>query len=176
MTDPSPADVAAYTQGRLSETDPRTPLLLAGALRAACTYCGWHVLGEKSVDLVIDGPGAPLLVLPTLRLVAVTALADDGVELDVDAVEWSARGLVYKPGRSCWTARLRGVAASITHGFEDAPDFNAAVLSAVDRVLTGGREVIGPFQYPTETPAAAGSVFSAAEKAILDLYRLEPGP
>lgn len=176
MPDPTPADVAAYTQGRLGETDPRTPLLLAGALAAARAYCGWHVTGEKSVDLVIDGPGAPLLVLPTLRLVALTALSEDGVHLDVDTIEWSGRGLLFKPGRACWTKKLRGITASITHGFEDAPDFKAAVLSAVDRVLTGGPEVIGPFQYPTGTPAIAGTAFSGAEKGILDLYRLEPRP
>lgn len=189
MPDPTPADVAAYTQGRLAETDPRTPLLLAGALAAARAYCGWHVTSEREDTVTVDGPGALMLMLPTLRLVELTDVIEDGVELDLAKLEWSMAGMVRKVGHLShhgyyghherrraggWTSRLRGITVTMKHGFETAPDFNAAVLSAVDRVLTGGREVIGPFQYGTETPAAAGSAFSAAEKAILDLYRLEP--
>ena len=50
---------------------------------------------------------------------------------------------------------------------------NMAVLTAVERGSFGAaREVIGPFQYTTT--GAVNSTFSEAEKAVLDLYRLEP--
>lgn len=174
--EPTAADVAAYSLGRLVE-DTRTTLLLSGALAAARAYCGWHVIPERAgVVLTLDGPGAPLLVLPTLRLVEVTAMTEDGVTIDPATLEWSTRGLVYKAGRGCWSRKFRGVVATIKHGFVEAPDFNAAVLAAVDRVGAGGAEVVGPFQFPSAGQAAAGATFSAAEKAILDLYRLEPAP
>jgi hypothetical protein len=173
--EPTAADVAAYSQGRLSQDDSRTTLLLAGALAAARAYCGWHVIPECEETVTVDGPGSPLLVLPTLRLVDLTQLAEGGVQLDVDSVEWSGRGLVRKPGHGCWTAKYRGITATMTHGFTSAPDFIAAVLAAVDRVGCGGGETIGPFKFP-DAAVASGSSFSTAEKAILDLYRLEPTP
>lgn len=174
--EPTGDDVAAYTQGLLVSGDTRTTLLLNGSLAAARAYCGWHVVGEKEQTVTLDGPGSPLLVLPTLRLTAVTEIIEDGVDLDVDLVEWSARGLVYKHERACWTNKYRGVQITYTHGFTDVPDFNAAVLSAVDRIGAGGREVVGPFQFPDTGSASAGSAFSEFERAILDLYRLEPQP
>ena len=189
MPDPTPADVAAYTQGRLGETDPRTPLLLAGALSAARAYCGWHVMPERPDELVLDGPGSTMLLLPTLRLVELTAVTENRRSIDLTTLEWSPRGMVRKinqfqhdahfghhhhHGANGWTSKLSGITVKITHGFETAPDFNAAVLAAVDRIASNGYEAIGPFQLKSEVAAADGSTFSAAEKGILDLYRLEP--
>lgn len=174
--EPTAADAAAYSQGRLAEADSRTALLLAGALAAARAYCGWHVIPEVEETVTVDGPGAPLLVLPTLRLVELVELSEDGVDLDLTAIEWSSRGLVRKPGCGRWTAKYRGITTKIRHGFASAPDFNAAVLAAVERVGCGGGETVGPFKFPDAGSASAGSTFSAAEKAILDLYRLESQP
>lgn len=174
--EPTAADVAAYSQGLLPEVDSRTTLLLNGALAAARAYCGWHVIPEVEETVTADGPGSPLLVLPTLRLVELTELSEDGTDLAIDEVEWSGRGLVRKAGRGCWTGKYRGITAKIKHGFASAPDFNTAVLAAVDRVGAGGAETVGPFKFPDAGSASAGSTFSAAEKAILDLYRLEPQP
>lgn len=175
--EPTAADVAAYTHGRLSESDSITGLLLTGAIAAARAYCGWHVIPERVGDeVVLDGPASPLLVLPTLRLTGISQLSEDGTDIDVDTVEWSARGLVYKQNRVYWTGKFRGVTATINHGFTTAPDFNAAVLSAVERIGAGGREVVGPFQFPDTGSASAGSAFSEFERAILDRYRLEPQP
>lgn len=175
--EPTAADVAAYSQGRVSGSDSRTALLLSGALLAARRYCGWHVIPELEESITVDGPGSPLLVLPTLRLVDLSALSEDGTVLDVAGLEWSGRGLVRKSGHTCWTGRFRGITATITHGFATAPDFNAAVLSAVDRVASGGGgETVGPFKFPDAGKAESDSTFSGAERAILDLYRLEPAP
>lgn len=174
--EPTAADVAAYSQGLLAEADARTTLLLGGALAAARAYCGWHVIPEVEETVTVDGPGSPLLVVPTLRLVDVTELSEDGTAVDLAGVEWSGRGLLRKTSRACWTGRYRGIAATIKHGFASAPDFNSAVLAAVDRIGAGGGETVGPFKFPDSGSASAGSTFSAAEKAILDLYRLEPAP
>ena len=73
MADPTVTDVVAYSQGRLEE-DARTTALLAGSLAAARTYCGWHVIGEKTESITVNGPGTNLLVLPTTRLAEITAL------------------------------------------------------------------------------------------------------
>lgn len=176
----APADLAAYTQNRLSEGDQATVDALASALAAVRRFCGWHVTPVRTAQVVtVDGPGSRLLVLPTLRLTALTALVEDGVTVDVDTLEWSSRGLVRKEGQCWWTGRLGGITATISHGFDAAPDWQAAVLSFADRSSlagVGGRPtVVGPFQYGTEA-MAAGSAFSAVERSLLEQYRLESSP
>jgi hypothetical protein len=68
----------------------------------------------------------------------------------------------------------------MTHGFEDADDFNAAVLSYVDRsslAATGGRlKAVGPFQFYDSETMAGASPFSVVERSLLEQYRLESAP
>jgi hypothetical protein len=176
----SPLDVENYTQGRLNRDDPETVRVLAAALGAARRYCGWHVTPVLSaVQMTVDGPGSPLLVLPTLRMVAMSSLTEDGVAVDLSTVRWSSRGLVRKKNRCRWTCEYGGIVATITHGFDDAEAWQSAVLSLIDRwsQLSDGGEarVIGPFQYDT-TREAAGSAFTDVERFILDSYALEKAP
>lgn len=176
----SPLAVENYTQGRLHRDDPETVRLLAAALRIARRYCGWHVTPIRVDEpIVLDGPGSPLLVLPTLRLATITELTEDGVLLDPAAVSVSARGLARKRNRGWWTAEYGGITLKMTHGFDGAEDFDSAVLSLLDRwaQLPAGGEarVIGPFQY-AETREAAASAFTDVERFILDMYALEKAP
>lgn len=180
MPELSTLTVENYTQGRLHRDDAETARLLAAALAAARRYCGWHVTPVLTAQAVtLDGPGSPLLVLPTLHLTAVTELSENGVDLDVDtAIRWSTRGLVRKTNRGWWSGEFGAITAKITHGYEAAVDWQAAVLSLCDRwsdLPAGGEpKVIGPFQY--ETRAAAGEAFTATERYVLDMYALEPAP
>lgn len=175
MAAPTLDDVETFTSGRL--TDTRTELLLTAVIAAARKYCGWHVTGERTDTITVDGTGGQVLLLPTLQLVDVLAVTEDDEDVDLDTIHWSTRGALtkHRPHQG-WTRRYRGVTATITHGFADAPDWNTAILSAVDRLSMGGaaKLVAGPYQYFAEPPVT-GSMFSIAEKAILDAYRLEPG-
>lgn len=176
MPELSAADVAQYTKGRLAapvppDTDNETTRLLAERLTAARRYCGWHVTPVREDDeLTLDGPGGRLLRLPTLRLVELVEVTENGVTLDVADLNVSPLGLVSKKSGGYWASNFGAITVKMTHGFDTAPDFDAAVLSAIDRASfapEGGRlRVIGPFQYETEG--------SGSECAILDLYRLEP--
>lgn len=174
MAELSVAAVEQYTKGRLAQGDPETVRLLAEGLSAARRYCGWHVTPIVTDDEVtLDGPGGRLLRLPTLRLVELASVTENGVELDVVADLYvSPLGMVSKRSGGCWSDKFGAIEVTMTHGFEDAPDFDGAVLSAIDRASlapTGGRlRVIGPFQYETES--------TADERARLDLYRLERRP
>ncbi|PQM51823.1 hypothetical protein C5U48_12930 [Mycolicibacter virginiensis] len=184
-----PADVETFTKGRLKGTDPNVAALLTMAVAAARRYCGWHVTPEREDDeLVIDGPGSMMLMLPTLRLLDLTSVIEDGRELDLSTLEWSPRGMVRKMphhrGRQLgWTTRLGGITVKITHGFTTAPDFNAAVLAMVDRISEdfspsssiASRLVVGPFEFP-QPGVAEGSAFTLVERAILDSYALEKSP
>lgn len=166
MTQPAPEDVARS---------------------AARRFCGWHVTPVREDDEVtIDGPGSPLLVLPTLRLVELTKVVENGVELDVDNDLFvSARGLVRKRSGACWAANYGAIVVTMTHGFPtdvDADDklptaaeFNAAVTSYAARSAASKFRAIGPFQYDTQS-MAAGSAFSVVERSLLEQYRLESAP
>lgn len=191
--------VETFTQGRLDRDDDETQRQLDAALAAVRNYCGWHVTPVLSNDqITVDGPGGPTLMLPTLALSAITALTEDGVALDVDTLSWSARGMVAKKRFTpvpvsnfnlayhyfrpwnFWTEQFGGITATITHGFATAPDLEAVVLAAIDRGGfaagdTAELKVVGPFQYDT-SGLAAGAIFSDAEMAILDRYRLEKAP
>jgi len=185
--------VEAFTQGRLDRDDPDTARQLDAALAAARNYCGWHVAPVLTdVQITIDGPGGPMLALPTQNLTALTAIVEDGHTLDVNYLAWSARGMVLKKRPyafpvsafpyqfrpwNFWTECFQGITATISHGFASAPDFDAAVLSAIERGgFAAGSGVqlrsIGPFQYDT-SGLTGGAIFSSAELAVLDKYALE---
>lgn len=169
-------DVEQYTQGRLAEGDPETVRLLAAGLAAARRFCGWHVAPSSSTTVTLDGPGGRILALPTLKLSLLTSITEDGSAIAPADVFWSPRGMLQKKSGAYWSCNFGSIVVVMTHGFDDAADFNAAVLSWIDRsslASAGGRaRVIGPFQYDTEA-MAAGSAFSEIERSLLEQYRLE---
>lgn len=176
MPELSGGDVERYTGGRLDKDDPETASLIARGYAAARRFCGWHVAPIKSEVLTLDGAGGRLLRLPTLRIVTLTSIVDDGDALVPADLYISKSGLVEKRTGGLWSTKLGSIVVTMEHGFDSAPDFDAAVLSWIDRASlapAGGRaRVVGPFQYSDE-PMAANSTFTASERALLEMYRLE---
>jgi hypothetical protein len=99
-------------------------------------YCGWHIAPAITETRVIDGPGTSLLMLPTLRLTAVTALTEQQrgrgaavrTLVPADDLEWSEAGIVRKHGGGYWTARMRGISITYTHGYAEVPPELAAIV------------------------------------------------
>lgn len=166
MPDPTPEDVARSVARR---------------------FCGWHVTPVLTDHVVtLDGPGSALLVLPTLQLVELTGVVEDGVELDVADLFVSARGLVRKKSGAWWSRNYGAIVVTMTHGFPDAAGleegaidyaqgFNAAVTSYAERSDGAQPRVVGPFQWET-TAMDAASTFTVAERSLLEQYRLESAP
>jgi hypothetical protein len=170
-------DVEQYTGGRLDRDDPETDKLRLRGLATARRFCGWHVTPQKVDDVVtLDGKGGVVLRLPTLRLVTLTEITEDGAAIAPADIYVSDRGMLTKKSGARWSEKFGAIVVKMTHGFDAASDFDAAVLSWVDRASlapVGGRaRVIGPFQYESEGPAA-GSTFTQSERALLEQYRLE---
>ena len=168
--------LADYTQGRLDPDADETAEILERSLAEVRKFCGWHVSPVITADeITIDGPGGRLLWLPTLRVVDLTEVIENGVTLDVNELEWSQNGLVRKPVTAPdWTLKFRAITVTMTHGVE-AKDFEAAVLSVADRksqTPVGGAVVsVGPFRWSEERVSGAG--FTSAELSILRQYRLD---
>lgn len=173
-------DVAAYTNNRLDSGDDATQRLLDTALDLARRYCGWHVTPAQESVFVMDGPNSDLLVLPTMWLIELTEIVEDDLIVDPINIMASTRGLIRKLNGGWWTAAYSGIGVTMTHGFTEAPAWQAAVLAYVDRVSmtgvnAGARETVGPFTFAAPVVEDC-SAFTATEQALLDLYRLEPSP
>ncbi|QDF72353.1 hypothetical protein [Mycobacteroides chelonae] len=170
-------DVEQYTRKRLDKTDAETARLLAAGLSYVRQFCGWHVTPVKTGhEVELDGPGGRLLALPTLKLIALAEVTEDGQPVDVSSLYVSKRGLVRKKSGGFWSPHYGAITVTMDHGIEDADAFNAAVLSFIDRsskAPTGGDPIaVGPFRW-AEEKTVSRSAFSATELSILEQYRLE---
>ena len=171
------------TGGAIAAGDPRVEPLLAGASAAIRRYCGWHVGPATEETLTVDGPGSHVLSLPTLHIVTIESVAEYGrtwTPADVESLEWSEAGMVRTSGR-CWTSRYRGVAVTLTHGFEDIADVKQIVQQVVGNAISSPmgatREQAGQvsISWSTTAPGVSGGLsLLQRDLDVLNFYRL-PG-
>lgn len=138
----------------------------AAANAAVRAYCGWHVAPVITETVTLDGSGTNLMFLPTLRLVDLVSILNDGEA--VSDPGWSAAGIV----RGAWTDKFRGVVAEMEHGFEECPAEILAVLTELaTSELPGSATSLasGPYRvgFGSDGPNAA-----RAHSAVLDAYRI----
>lgn len=150
---------------------------LAAAEMAVRGYCGWHIAPVVTETLTIDGSGTGTLFVPSLRVTSITSVTNDGTDVDVASLEWSANGYLRVPG--VWTGKLRGVSLTITHGFDAVPDVAEIVRAVADRAGASPAGVVREqaggvsLQYSATAPGVSGGVvLMAHERAMLDRYRL----
>ena len=122
------------------------------AVAYARRQAGWHIFPVVSETLTVDGEGGAVLTLPTLHLVGLDNIVENGLTLDETGYEWSASGDVKRVGR-CWTTHWRGLDVTLTHGYalddDDLADLLGAIAGAVSMEASsplGIPEVIGPYQ------------------------------
>jgi hypothetical protein len=113
------------------DSNERASLCIEGASGAAVEYCGWHIAPRLTTSVTVDGSGTRIQPLPTLNLVALNTLAENGQPLDVNRIDWSGNGLLEKYGWEVWTRRRRGVVADIEHGYVDTPSWIVTLVCAV---------------------------------------------
>lgn len=126
----------------LSET-----LDVDSASAAVRDRCGWHIAPVVTQTFVVDEPlGRADIFLPTLRLVEVTAVTVEGIDLTVDelaALDWSSRGYLSRGGGWRWPARRRSVEITVRHGYPAAPASVAAVvLGLAKRMATTPADLV----------------------------------
>lgn len=140
----------------------------AAACAAVRDYCEWHVAPSVTEEVTMDGSGASVQILPTLRLTALISITNDGTA--VTDPEWSSHGIV----RGCWTCKFRGVVANMTHGYADCP---ADVLTVVsEMVATSGRGGVSSVTNGTHQVQFDAASFNSQQRATLDRYRLPSRP
>jgi hypothetical protein len=138
----------------------------AAANAAVRAYCGWHVAPVVTETVTLDGSGTNLMFLPTLHLVDLVSIVNDGET--VEDPEWSAVGVV----RGTWTTKFRGVVATMEHGHTVCPPEILAVLTEIATSdLPGSATSLasGPYKvgFGSTGPNAA-----ASHASVLDAYRI----
>lgn len=181
----------AYTKGKLRASDPRSLDALVAVSASIRQRAGWHVWPVLTDHaLTLDGPGGPVLSIPTTRLLAVHSLFEVGRALDVEEdIDWSATGLVrkvagghldghYSVAGASWTRRYRKILATIDHGYEDVPELQQLTLQLTARALSSPmgatREQAGSLSvnWGMATQGVSGGLVPlSAESATMERYR-----
>lgn len=177
----SPAEVEAYTKGKLKAVDLRVPAALAAVSRSIRRRAGWHIWPLVTAHtLVLDGPGGTVLSLPTLKLVALTSIDDDGTALvPADLRISPSTGLVKKRDGAAWSTEYGAITVVMDHGEEEVPELANLALKLVARGLASTmgatREQSGALSVNwsmTTQGVAAGIVPTADERSLMDSYVL----
>ncbi|AHH16582.1 hypothetical protein NONO_c17820 [Nocardia nova SH22a] len=180
MTTPGPLLTLEQFQALVDGTGIEQ-LRLDAIVQEIRDYCGWHIAPMLDATITVDGSGAAVLQLPTLALNSVTSIAENGTVLPSTEYEWSADGSLRRcPPFIHWTNRYRGVVAAVNHGYEDVPanilsvilDATSAAISTPVGTNAELPETMGPFTFGGNS----GVVLNAAQRRVLDRYRLPGAP
>jgi hypothetical protein len=178
----SPAQLEAYTKGKLKAEDARVADALAAVSRSIRRRAGWHIFPLVTAHtLVLDGPGGAVLSLPTLKLVTLTSLTDDGTVIDPSAGVRVSRetGLVKKRDGGHWSPHYGAITVVMDHGEEEVPDLANLTLKLAARGLASPmgatREQAGALSVNwsmTTQGVTGGIVPTADERTLMDSYVL----
>lgn len=179
MPELTPADVELFTKGRLLASDVETNRMLVRTLSAVRNLCNWHVTPVKANHVVtLDGSGDVLLELPTRKLVTLTSVVEDGVTLNNTDLAASVSGrILRKKSGHFWSSNPGAIVVTMTHGFDTAPDFDQAVLEAVDyaslQIGVGGLKRKRDDDVDREWRIRSREEYdSAINESLLEQYRL----
>lgn len=128
-------DLPVAVRARFGNDDNAAQEAIDAALAAARRYCGWHVSPVREDVLEVDGTGGRVLSLPTLNLISVLEVTENGYTIDVSGLDVSRRkGTIEKYPYGCWTSRSGGITVTMTHGFTEveASDWRQAIVGLVD--------------------------------------------
>lgn len=181
------SQLAGYLKRGFNDFDAYTAqLILDGACEAVTDYCGWHIAPVLTRTVSVDGTGTAIQTLPTLNLVSLDSVDENGLTLDVNRIDWSANGVMEKRGGGCWTARRRGVIAGVHDGYPATPGWVITLIcAAAGRAFTtplgiqheaAGGESVTYTPPRTETPPTGTVALMAFEKKMLDRLRVPLAP
>lgn len=155
---------------------------VSAAVRA---YCHWHIAPVITETLTLDGPGSRFLWLPTLRVVSVESITNDGVAVDLTTVDTSKSGYLIlrcdvSSALHCWSHRPGGVVVELHHGLDDIPDELVTLVAQVAaRAVASPTGVIreqagaeAAFYSHIALNVSGGIAFLEHEKALMAPYRL----
>ena len=175
----SSSDLAAYTGGRISDSDPRVGTALDGVSTAIRRYCGWHVFPEVQETVLLDGPGGRYLTLPSKHVTGVYSILDTGLAVLPTTYRWSEDGSV-RLSAGYWSDEYRAIEVTYSHGYDDVDDLRSVVLAIAARQLASPMGAVSEaaggvtVKWSETTRGVSGGLgILDHEYALIDPYRIE---
>lgn len=171
------------TDGVIPADRPFLDYALTVATRMIRDRCGWFVGPVTAETLHLDGPGSNLLVLPTLRIVQVSAVRQDGVALDMSTVRVSRETGMLRAA-SPLSDEFGAIEVDLRHGYDVVPEpivdltlqMAARALGSPLGVVREQSLVANITWSTTAAGVAGGTVVLEHELAALAPYSLGPLP
>lgn len=151
----SPADLASFPGA------PFAPAIVDAAVANLRGDVQWHIAPEVTETITVDGSPDQQLVLPSLRIVEVTAIRDVTSTTPVTLTGWRVNvktGILQRD--EGWPDGFQAIEVDLTHGYtETPPDLYPAVVyycqrQTVDASLTS--EAMGAWSEGYSSPPGAG--------------------
>lgn len=139
---------------------PFPPSIVEAACEAVRRDARWHIAPPVTETVTVDSGGGTLLVLPTLRMTAVTEVRDVTGDAPEVLTGWrkSSAGLLYRS--SGWPVGLAAVEVDLTHGHDVCPPELLPVIAArcqwalVDSTVS--QQSSGPFSVSVRRDSETG--------------------
>lgn len=173
-------------------------IAVAAAQAVVRNYLAQTITRVTDDDIYLDGTGKPWLRLPQRPVISVASVTENGSALDSSDYLLRDSYLLRADRHSRWCQGNRNIEVVYTHGYDTAAldsdtsdsDFDTTHVPAdislvalilarrfYDKAQTGEQgilrsETIGSYSYTLES-SAAGSEMLDAERAVLDVYRVE---
>jgi hypothetical protein len=167
------AELASHLQVPSVDTSSAN-LALEDASQQIRDEVGWSISEEAGVVANLDGPGVPIIWLPTQRLTAVASVVEDGVTLTVlTNFDWTFSGQLIRVGPN-WSCKPRSITVTYTHGWpagsEKLRTARAACLIRAGRTYANPTSVrqqsIDDFSETFADPTFTGPLKGALEPSL----------
>lgn len=130
---------------------PFPAFVVESAAESVRSDAGWHIAPQVTETVTVDGAWSKLLILPTLKLVSVSAVRvwNSTTEVYEARTGWrlAGSGMLWHP--LGWDYGVSGVEVDMVHGFDDCPLDLIPVVAArcqrasVDATVTQRSETVG---------------------------------
>lgn len=185
----TPADLREFLQDPgVTDDVAALPLRLASAEVRA--FCGQTFDPVTDEELILDGSGSAVLLLPQLPVLDVSLVAEGpggdrtelaGPDQTSPAWEWSEDGVLRRIDGGVWRRRFRWYRVVQSHGWEPIPDEVLAVVLRIagravdDPAGTLRSETLGRYSY-TAAGAEAGVGLFGPDQRMLAGFVVGSGP
>ena len=152
------------------------------ATNAIRKECGWHVAPVITETLVLDGRGGDALLLPSLRVLNLIQVLNDGVDV-TDQVRFSQKAGVVT--LACgWFDGVGSIEITLEHGYpaDEVPEIVGLINSVAQRGMSPAGTVVSQsvgaasVRYGTGRDGGLLSVpLLESEKELLAPYKLSWG-
>jgi hypothetical protein len=167
-------DLGALLRREIDEEDASAIAALDTASAFVEAYLGQPVELVEDDELILDGSGTRVILLPAWPVTEVSSVTvDEEALVEGEDFSWSRTGEL-RSLRGSWPSTLRSVEVVYSHGWVTIPTAIVGVVAAVagrlyDSPLAVRQETMG--SYSVTYAASGGLVIQAAEQMVLDTFK-----